>query len=361
MKLNSTTELIEDIKAGKMVILMDDEDRENEGDLVIAAHCITPEVVNFMTKEARGLICLTLKPDHCKKLGLNLMVDENKAQLATNFTVSIDAAEGISTGISAYDRYKTIIDAVNVNAKPADLVAPGHIFPLMAQPGGVLARAGHTEAGCDLASLAGLMPASVIVEIMNEDGSMARRDDLLKFAKIHDLKVGTIADLIDYRMQNERSIELVDNFEHSTEWGEFKVLKFIDQIHSSEHLVFQMGQPKPESECLVRVQFPNFIRELSGTQSHDKHWNAQRALKTIAQAKQGVLLVLNANQSAPIQFDEYENHHRRHQTYQNVGIGSQILKALNVGKMKIMSPKTRYPALSGFGLEITEFMDYKDI
>jgi len=267
--LHTTAELIADIKNGKMVILMDDEDRENEGDLVIAANAVTPEVVNFMAKYARGLLCLTLMPEQCEKLKLPLMVDNNTAQLATNFTVSIDAAEGITTGISAYDRYKTVVDAVQVNARPADIVVPGHIFPLMAQQGGVLSRAGHTEAGCDIAMLAGRTPAALIVEIMNDDGSMARREDLIKFAAMHDLKIGTIADLIEYRMMNETTVSVEDEFTYDTQWGTFQVKKFIDRITETEHLAFFMGELSTEQAVPVRVQYGHFFRELRGIESTD--------------------------------------------------------------------------------------------
>jgi len=356
--MNTIQELIQDIKNGKMVILMDDEDRENEGDLVIAANCISPEIINFMTLHARGLICMTLMPEKCEQLGLNLMVNKNTAQLETNFTVSIDAAEGITTGISAYDRYKTIIDAVNVNAKADDLVAPGHIFPLMAKPGGVLSRAGHTEAGCDIAHLAGLTPASVIVEIMNDDGSMARRDDLIIFAKKHDLKIGTIADLIQYRMQHEHTITEIAESTFSSQWGDFKVKKFNDTINNTQHLAFYRGIINQNNACLVRVQFANFLRELQGVDSDDNYWTAQRALKTIANDGNGVLVILNSNESATID-DLNQDVKKPQYAYHNVGIGSQILKALNVGKMKVMGPELRFPALSGFGLEITEFIDYE--
>ena len=357
--MNNIQEIIEDIKNGKMVILMDDEDRENEGDLVIAANCITPEIINFMSIHARGLICMTLMPEKCQQLGLNLMVSKNTAQLETNFTVSIDAANGITTGISAYDRYKTVIDAVNVNAKPEDLAVPGHIFPLMAKQGGVLSRAGHTEAGCDIAFLAGLTPAAVIVEIMNEDGSMARRDDLITFADKHDLKIGTIADLIEYRMMNECTVVVEEESAFSSQWGDFKVKKFKDTISNTQHLAFIMGDLNEDNECFVRVQFPNFIRELRGVDSEDDYWTSQRAMKTIAKHGQGVLVILNYNQAAPTDFDEIGNKNNSQYAYHNVGIGSQILKSLNVGKMKLMSPPLRFPALSGFGLEITEFIAYE--
>lgn len=358
--LNSTAELIADIKDGKMVILMDDEDRENEGDLVIAANAVTPEVVNFMAKHARGLLCLTLMPEQCKKLDLPLMVNNNTAQLATNFTVSIDAAEGITTGISAYDRYKTVIDAVQVNAKPADVVVPGHIFPLMAQQGGVLSRAGHTEAGCDIALLAGRSPSALIVEIMNDDGSMARREDLIKFAEVHDLKIGTIADLIEYRMMNETTVAVESEFTYETQWGTFNVKKFIDRITDTEHLAFYQGELKPDEAVPVRVQYGHFFRELRGLDSSDHYWTAQRAMKTIADHGSGVMVILNSSESVPIDIDDTgARKSKENYAYQNVGIGSQILKTLGVGKMQLMSPEIRFPALSGFGLEITEFINYK--
>ena len=362
MQLNTTQELIEEIRSGNMVILMDDEDRENEGDLVIAANCVTPEVINFMSLHARGLICLTLRQDKCQALGLDLMVQKNTAQLATNFTVSIDAARGISTGISAFDRAKTILDAVKVNAGPQDLVVPGHIFPLMAAEGGVLSRAGHTEAGCDLAYLSGQTAAAVIVEIMNADGSMARRDDLLRFAQQHDLKIGTIADLIEYRMHNERTVDEQDSFTYATEWGEFQVKKFYDSINKTAHLAFMMGQAQADKPCLVRVQYPHFLRELKGTAAEDHYWTAQRALKMISEAGEGVLVLLHPDQSMGTDFDEFSQHpkpRKTRQTYDNVGVGSQILTALNVGKMRLMGPEIRFPALSGFGLEITEFVHYE--
>ncbi len=360
LNLNSTAELIEDIKAGKMIIMMDDEERENEGDLIIAANAITPEIVNFMTKHARGLICLTLTREKCEQLKLPLMVHENTAQLATNFTVSIDAAHGITTGISAYDRYKTIIDAVDVNAKPDDLVMPGHIFPLMAEPGGVLSRAGHTEAGCDMALLAGRTPAAVIVEIMNEDGSMARRDDLMAFSKQHGIKIGTIADLIEYRSMNETTVTVVDEFEYDTQWGSFKVKKYKDAIANCDHLAFYRGTMKPDNPVPVRVQFGHFFRELRGLDSNDDYWTAQRAMKTIADRGQGVLVILNSNESVPIDIDDQFNQQKKRESvYQNVGVGSQILKDLNVGEMQLMSPEARYPALSGFGLTISEYLKYE--
>ena len=258
MQINSTQEIIDDLKQGKMVIIMDDEDRENEGDLVMAADMVTAEAVNFMAKFGRGLICLTLTEDRCRQLRLPLMVTDNQTPYATNFTVSIEAAEGVTTGISAADRALTIKKAVAARAKPEDLVQPGHIFPLKAQPGGVLTRAGHTEAGCDLAYLAGCTPAAVIVEILNDDGSMARRPDLEKFAEMHQLKIGTIADLISYRLQNEMTIKAMSTCEFPTEYGDFTLHSYQDDVNGQTHLALVYGDIDAEQETLVRVRFTGF-------------------------------------------------------------------------------------------------------
>ncbi|MEA3243351.1 MAG: 3,4-dihydroxy-2-butanone-4-phosphate synthase, partial [Pseudomonadota bacterium] len=259
MKLNSIEEIIEDIQDGKMVVIMDDEDRENEGDLIMAASKVRPEDINFMATHGRGLICLTLTRERCRQLSLPLMVNDNQDQHTTNFTASIEAAEGVTTGISAYDRAHTVRTAVQPDARPQDLVQPGHIFPLMAQPGGVLTRAGHTEAGCDLARLAGLEPASVIVEILNEDGTMARRPDLERFAQQHDLKVGTIAELIHYRIANEKSVERVAECEMPTEYGNFRLVAYQDIVNKSLHLALVMGEVSPEDPTLVRVHVRNAL------------------------------------------------------------------------------------------------------
>ena len=261
MPLNTVEELVADIRAGKMVILMDDEDRENEGDLVIAATHVRPEDINFMITHARGLVCLTLSRDRCQQLNLPLMVDANGAQHATNFTLSIEAAEGITTGISAAERAHTIQTAVAAHAKPADIVQPGHIFPLMAQPGGVLHRAGHTEAGCDLSRIAGLEPASVICEIINEDGTMARRPDLEVFAEKHGLKIGTIADLIHYRMTNEQTVERLGQETIKTEYGNFELVRYRELGNPDIHLALVKGQPK-EGVTTVRVHGFNPVRDL---------------------------------------------------------------------------------------------------
>lgn len=246
MLLNTVEELIEDIRQGKMVILMDDEDRENEGDLVMAAPMVRPKDINFMATYARGLICLTLDEQRCKQLDLAMMVnhDTNASSYGTPFTLSIEAAEGVTTGISAADRARTVQAAVASNARPSDIVQPGHVFPLKAQPGGVLSRAGHTEAGCDLARIAGFEAAAVIVEIMNEDGTMARRDDLEKFAEKHQLKIGTIADLIHYRVVTEKTTQCVNEREVKTHYGEFVLKTYLDKVRNEKHFAMVMGDRK---------------------------------------------------------------------------------------------------------------------
>ena len=283
MKLNSIEEIIDDIRLGKMVILMDDEDRENEGDLIIAAERVRTEDVNFMATNARGLICLTLTGERCKHLKLPLMVDDNNTPYNTNFTVSIEAASGVTTGISAADRARTIQVAVARDSEPEDIVQPGHIFPIMAQPGGVLRRAGHTEAGCDLARLAGYQPAAAIVEIMNEDGSMARRPDLEKFAHKHDLKIGTIVDLIHYRIANEQTVTRTETYEMATAHGPFTVHKYVDSISGSLHLAFVKGEPSPEEPTLTRVHIPNTLRDTCEVYNSERtSWSFSAALKRIS-------------------------------------------------------------------------------
>ncbi|MEK9713775.1 MAG: 3,4-dihydroxy-2-butanone-4-phosphate synthase, partial [Thalassolituus sp.] len=295
MALNSIEEIIADMRAGKMVILMDDEDRENEGDIIVAAEKVTPEIINFMATEARGLICLTLTGDRCHYLGLPSMVAGNGAKFSTPFTVSIEAAEGVTTGISAADRAKTILAAVNPMGKPEDIVQPGHIFPLRARPGGVLSRAGHTEAGCDLARLAGLIPSSAIVEVMNADGTMARRPDLEIFAEKHGIKIGTIADLIHYRIANEKTIEVVSEDDVHTEFGDFRLVTFKDTILGETHLALTLGNITPDEPTLVRVQTNNLIRDVLGLRPDESgSWSSTAALKRIAEEGKGVLVLLSA-------------------------------------------------------------------
>jgi len=367
MALNSTEELIQDIHDGKMVILMDDEQRENEGDLVFAAGSVRPEDINFMARYGRGLICLTLTREHCRRLNLPLMARNFYSSVSTNFTVSIEAAEGISTGISAADRAMTIQKAVAKDAKPADLVQPGHVFPLMAYPGGVLSRAGHTEAGCDLARLAGFEPAAVIVEILKDDGTMARRPDLEKFSQEHGLKIGTIADLIRYRIVNEKTIERVSECELTTDYGDFKLLAYQDSVKNDLHLAMVMGEIHADTPTLVRVHVENPIYDLtSGTHKHSG-WSIRDVLGRIAEEKNGILVIL-CNQLESEELIEQIKHvnidkkeevkvfEQNSKDLRTIGLGSQILSDIGVRKMIVMSNPKRIHALSGFNLEVVEYL-----
>jgi 3,4-dihydroxy 2-butanone 4-phosphate synthase/GTP cyclohydrolase II len=369
MQLNTVEELVEDIRRGKMIILMDDEDRENEGDLIMAASLVRAEDINFMARHARGLICLTLTRDRCQQLNLGLMVNSNGAAHGTNFTASIEAAEGVTTGISAADRAHTVRVAVARDAKPADIVQPGHIFPLMAQPGGVLRRAGHTEAGCDLARLAGFEPASVIVEIMNEDGTMARRPDLEKFAEQHGLKIGTIADLIHYRTVNEKTVELLRAETLPTRYGDFRMKVYRDLIEGQTHLALVRGDLSSCDAPLVRVHIADPLRDLIGAVKEDSSgWSLDRTLDYMSrQSQPSVLLLLGDSfRSHDIEslIDGYYSGRPtlRQKTrdgtgiYRTIGTGSQILRALGVSKMRLLSSPLRFNALSGFDLEIVEYV-----
>jgi len=372
MQLNTTEELIDDIRQGKMVILMDDEDRENEGDLVIAAQCVRPEDINFMITHARGLVCLTLSRERCEQLNLPLMVQSNGAAFSTNFTLSIEAAKGVTTGISAADRATTVHAAVKADAKPDDIVQPGHIFPLMAQPGGVLSRAGHTEAGCDMARLAGFMPASVIVEIINEDGSMARRPDLEKFAAKHGIKIGTIADLIHYRTMNEHTVEREEEGTLPTEYGDFRYVTYRDEIQGCTHLALIKGDVTPEDSTLVRVHVRNeVLRDVVGVRPGDEmKWTMRRALKRVADDGKGVVLLLDSGRRVDLgdAIDSLLNADRKRSkvnvsasgAYLTVGTGSQILRDLGVRKMRLLSSPMKFNAISGFDLEIEEYIPYED-
>ncbi|MCF2857953.1 3,4-dihydroxy-2-butanone-4-phosphate synthase [Pseudoalteromonas sp. SMS1] len=368
MSLNSAKEIIEDIKAGKMVILMDDEDRENEGDLIIAAEHITPEAINFMATYGRGLICLTMTQERCQQLDLPLMVRNNGAQFSTNFTLSIEAAKGVTTGISAADRARTVQAAVAKGAVPEDIVQPGHIFPIMAQPGGVLTRAGHTEAGCDLARLAGLEASSVIVEILNPDGTMARRPELEVFAKEHDIKIGTIADLIEYRNLNETTIERVAKCKLPTEFGDFDLVTYKDTIDNQLHYVLQKGEIKAEEATLVRVHLQSTFNDiLLSDRSADRSWTLHGAMKYIAD-NDGVLVILGKSEQSEdleqlVKAFEAEdagekiNYRKFQGTSRTVGVGSQILADLGIQKMRLMSLPKKYHALSGFHLEVVDYVE----
>ena len=373
--LASTEEIIADLRAGKMVILVDEEDRENEGDLVLAADHVTAEAVNFMAKHGRGLICLTLTRERCQQLNLPLMVRDNGTAMGTNFTVSIEAATGVTTGISAADRALTIKTAVASNAKPNDLVQPGHIFPLMAQPGGVLIRSGHTEAGCDLAAMAGCSPTAVICEIMKDDGSMARLPDLLEFAKEHQLKIGSIADLIQYRSQHESIVVREGKREFITPWGKFEGIVYRDTPSSGLHIALIHGKPTEAQETLVRVHEPVTVLDFLDSQISNHSWPLAQALQQIAAAPAGVAVLLNAagiaapnDQDWLAQFqklnqskDEIKKPLARKTDFRSYGIGAQILKDIGVGKMRLLANPNPVPSLSGYKLEVAGYQPYKPV
>ncbi|GJH37098.1 3,4-dihydroxy-2-butanone-4-phosphate synthase [Paraburkholderia hospita] len=365
MTLASTLEIIAELKAGRMVILVDEEDRENEGDLVIAAEFITPEAINFMARYGRGLICLTLTQERCRLLNLPLMTHRNGTQYGTAFTVSIEAAEGVTTGISAADRAHTIATAVAANARTEDIVQPGHVFPIMAQPGGVLVRAGHTEAGCDFTALAGLTPAAVICEIIKDDGTMARLPDLLTFAEEHGLKIGTIADLIHYRSRTESIVERVCERTMQTVHGPFRAVMYLDQPSGQPHMALVRGTPTPERETMVRVHEPLSVLDLLevGTSTHS--WTLDAAMKEIAARDHGVIVLLNCGDSKEHMIDVFKAFDeksrakalkRRPVDFKTYGIGAQILRELGVGKMQVLSNPRKLGSMSGYGLEVTGFV-----
>jgi 3,4-dihydroxy 2-butanone 4-phosphate synthase / GTP cyclohydrolase II len=364
--LDSTEDIVAAIRAGEMVVVLDDEDRENEGDLIMAATKVRPEDVNFMARYGRGLICLTLTRQRCEQLRLPLMVSNTDTRKTTNFTISIEAAEGVTTGISAHDRARTIQAAVAPGARPDDLRQPGHIFPLMAQPGGVLTRAGHTEAGCDLARLAGLEPAAVIVEILNDDGAMARRDDLVKYARRHKLKIGTIADLIEYRLRTEESVERIAERNVETAFGAFRLVCFEDHVHRTVHLALVRGELDPKTPTLVRVHRQDTLSDVVGVQDLSLHRPLHDALRLIAEHGQGVVVILRPEESArdlmkavgSLGRSEPEIAARRERAMdlRTFGIGAQILRSLGVRRMRVLSAPKHMHALSGFGLEVVEYV-----
>ncbi len=368
MKVNTTQEIIEDLKQGKMVIIMDDEDRENEGDLVMAAECVTPEAINFMAKYGRGLICITLTDQRCRQLRLPLMVSDNQAAYSTNFTVSIEAAHGVTTGISAADRALTIKAAVSPDAKPEDIVQPGHIFPVKAQMGGVLTRAGHTEAGCDLALLAGKDPSAVIVEILNDDGTMARRPDLEKFAEEHGLKIGTIADLISYRLANEMTVQRLSNCHLPTEYGDFELYSFQDTVNGQVHLAMVMGDIDPEQETLVRVHMADPLNDLLSSTREPSHFPIPEVMQKIQQQGKGVLVVLRLpqqNKQLATKIEHFQQQDRNETItpvktgwdFRTFGVGAQILSDLGVKKMRVIGTPTKLTGVSGFGLELVGYVE----
>ena len=363
--LHSTDEILDDIRQGRMVVIMDDEDRENEGDLIMAATKVRPEDVNFMARFGRGLICLTVTRDRCRQLRLPLMVTDTDLDHSTNFTVSIEAAEGVTTGISAYDRAHTIRTAVAPDARPEHLRQPGHIFPLMAQPGGVLTRAGHTEAGCDLVRIAGLEPAAVIVEILNEDGTMARRPDLEVFAREHGLKIGTIADLIRYRLEKERSVERIAERNITTDFGPFRLYCYEDHVNGTVHLALVRGVLGEAAVPLVRVHLNETVRDLVGAREDMHSWNLRSAMQRIARDGAGVVVLLRPHES-PLEVAEAVRSPERPaasgpgrgaQVLRTYGIGAQILRDLGVSRMRVLSAPKQMHGLSAFGLEVAEYVD----
>ena len=364
----SVEEIVDEIRKGHLVVLVDDEDRENEGDLVFAADFVTPEKINFMAKHARGLVCLTLTDEHARQLRLPPMASANGTVHGTNFTVSIEAASGVSTGISAADRAHTIWVATRPGARPADIVQPGHIFPVVAQPGGVLMRAGHTEAGCDLTQLAGLTPAAVICEIMNDDGSMARLPDLIPFAQQHGLKVGTIADLIHYRAANESMIERIGSRRIATSAGPFELIAYRDRPSRSAHLALVHGPIDPQREVLVRVHEPLSVLDALDVDRSTHSWPLPRALQRIADAGSGVVVLLNCGESADsllarfatlasIDGGAVPDQRSARMDLRTYGVGAQILRDLKVAKMRLLARPRKMPSMAGFGLQTIGFIE----
>lgn len=363
VSISPVEDIVADMRAGRMVILIDEEDRENEGDLVLAADHVTPEAINFMARHARGLICLTLSRELCERLRLPPMVARNGAKHSTAFTVSIEAAEGVTTGISAADRARTVQAAVAPNARAEDLVQPGHIFPLQAVDGGVLMRAGHTEAGCDLATMAGCSPASVICEVMNEDGTMARLPDLQLFAALHGLKIGTIADLIEHRSRHESLVERVGSRQIDTAFGPFTAHAYKDKPSASVHLALVKGQWQPEDNVAVRVHEPLSVLDLLECDRTMHSWSLPASLRHIEAEGKGVVVLLNCGESAADLLAQFEGTARAAQApergrmdLRTYGIGAQILRECGVHKMRLMGQPRRMPSMAGYGLEITGYI-----
>ena len=358
MNIAPITEIIADVRAGKMVIIADDEARENECDMLFAAECVTPEAINFMSKHARGLICLALSRERCQQLELPLMVSTTDTRFATNFTVSIDARSGITTGISAQDRAHTIRQALARSAQPHDITRPGHVFPLMAQPGGVLTRAGHTEAGCDLARLAQCEPAAVIVEILNDDGTMARRKDIGAFSRRHGFRIGTVEALIRHRMRHERTVQRQRKFPIKTDYGDFVLYAYADTVNKTQHAALVCGQPDPQRPLLVRVHLENSLATVLGSRQEKPGWGTAAALQHIKAAGEGVLVLLNLPDHLARQIALLDSGTAQTCSYDawQTGVGGQILQDLGVGKMRVMSTRKSFHGLGGFGLSIEEYV-----
>jgi 3,4-dihydroxy 2-butanone 4-phosphate synthase/GTP cyclohydrolase II len=364
--ISPVQDIVAEIRAGRMVILVDEEDRENEGDLVLAADHVTPEAINFMARFGRGLICLTLTRERCERLNLPPMVARNGTKMGTAFTVSIEAAEGVTTGISAADRARTVQAAVARDAKPSDLVQPGHIFPLQAVDGGVLMRAGHTEAGCDLASMAQLTPAAVICEIMKDDGTMARLPDLQLFAAEHGLKIGTIADLIEHRSRNESLVEKIGQRTLATAYGEFTAHAWRDKPSAGVHLALVKGSWQAEDVVPVRVHEPLSVLDALEVNRGMHSWSLDASLKHIAAAGKGVAVLLNCGESAQQLLEQFEGTARAAQApergrmdLRTYGIGAQILRECGVQRMNLMGAPRRMPSMAGYGLEIAGYIPHK--
>jgi 3,4-dihydroxy 2-butanone 4-phosphate synthase/GTP cyclohydrolase II len=358
MLKNNIIEIIKDIKDGKMVIILDDESRENEGDLVCAADLVTPEIINFMASKGKGLICLPMSTNLCEKYDLQMMTSNNKAANRTAFTVSIEAANGITTGISAADRAHTIRTAVNKISVASDIVQPGHIFPLKAMEGGVLSRAGHTEAACDLAKLAGLQSAGVICEIMNDDGTMARRDDLIKFGKENNIKVGTIADLIDYRLSSDSTVESIHEKDVSNEFGDFRLIVWRDIINDEYHFSLSKGDLQSIESPLVRVQTHSILQDTLGIEDLGKNWSIRKSIERISKEEAGLFVLINHRDAKSYWLNKLENKEVEPKTNRRViGVGSQILRALDLKKISVLGTPTKYNAVSGFNIEITGFIN----
>jgi len=370
MRRDATTvspivEIVAELRAGNIVVLVDDEDRENEGDLVFAADFVTPEKINFLATHGRGLVCMPITADHAQRLGLSPMVARNQSRHGTNFTASIEAAEGISTGISAQDRALTIKVAGSPQARPEDLVQPGHVFPLIAEPGGVLMRAGHTEACCDLARLAGLSPSAVLCEIMNDDGSMARLPDLIEFAGRHGLKIGTIADLIEYRSANESIVRRLTERDVETVSGGFRMVVYRDLPSGGTHIALVCGAPRPEDDAMVRVHEPLSVVDLLETGAGTHSWGVHEALRAIAEHGKGVMVMLNCAQTDAMLDARLSGPPRaardaaevRTAALRTYGIGAQILRDLGVGRMVLMATPRKMPSMAGFGLEVVRYAE----
>ena len=363
MQTSSVQEIVAEVRAGHIVVMVDDENRENEGDLIIAAEKVTPEAINFMSKYGRGLICLTLTHARCRQLNLPLMVSDTDNRLATNFTLSIDARESITTGISAQDRAHTILTAVAPAATPRDIARPGHVFPLMAQAGGVLTRAGHTEAGCDLAQMAGLEPAAVIVEILKDDGSMARRDDIEAFAGEHHLKIGTIEDLIVNRIACGRTVSCVRTEQVNTAHGEFTMHVYEDSVNHTTHLALVRGEVSSGAPTLVRVHIENTLGDTLGVAG--KFWPLPDALRRIVTEGSGVAVILRLpekyaglqEQLGEVLQEDDEDRVRKPLDRWTLGVGGQILNDLGIRRMRLMSSPQRFHGLGGFGLSVEEYVN----